>query len=83
MQEFYLLLLVSDTPDSLEDCRLSCLLEDGEMSTAAAVDVTAARICCGGRLVVIKPSMVSSTSPLSTSPSSSHVRSGKGEGKIS
>ena len=83
MQEFYLLLLVSDTPDSLEDCRLSCLLEDGEMSTAAAVDVTAARICCGGRLVVIKPSMVSSTSPLSSSPSS-HVRSGKGEeGKIS
>ena len=80
MQEFYLLLLVSDTPDSLEDCRLSCLLEDGEMSTA--VDVTAARICCGGRLVVIKPSIVSSTSPLS---SSSHVvRSGKGEeGKIS
>ena len=78
MQEFYLLLLVSDTPDSLDDCRLSCLLEDGEMSTAA-VDVTAARICCGGRLVVIKPSMVvSSTSPLSTS--SSHVvRSGKGE----
>ena len=82
MQEFYLLLLVSDTPDSLEDCRLSCLLEDGEMSTA--VDVTAARICCGGRLVVIKPSMVvSSTSPLSTSPSSSHVRSGKGRGEIS
>ena len=81
MQEFYLLLLVSDTPDSLDDWRLSCLLEDGEMSTA--VDVTAARICCGGRLVVIKPSIVSSTSPLSTSPSS-HVRSGKGEeGKIS
>ena len=79
MQEFYLLLLVSDTPDSLEDCRLSCLFEDGEMSTA--VDVTAARICCGGRLVVIKPSIVSSTSPLS---SSSHVRSGRGEeGKIS
>ena len=79
----YLLLLVSDTPDSLEDCRLSCLLlEDGEVS--AAVDVTAARICCGGRLVVIKPSMVvSSTSPLSTSPSSSHVRSGKGRGEIS
>ena len=67
----YLVLLASDAPDSLEDCRLSCLLlEDGEVSAAAEApdDVTAARSCCGGRLAVIRPFMAS-TSVLSSSPS--------------
>ena len=73
----YLVLLASDAPDSLEDCRLSCLLlEDGEVS--APEDVTAARSCCGGRLAVIRPFMAS-TSVLPSS--SSHVSSEEEEGR--